>query len=115
MIKVRVDYSTHSKMHKVFSKEYEFNDDKHLENFLNKANREGKKIIGHEVLSNPCVWYVNKNSVHEKKNVAPSLNYARQYGQKFTIQEFQDKFNSAQTEESFFVDGYIVFDNIKSE
>ena len=89
----------------------EFNDNKHLENFLNKANREGKKIIGHEVISNPCVWYIKSN--HNDGVEAPSLNYARQYGQKFTIQEFQDKFNSVDTEEGFLLDGYIVFDNIK--
>lgn len=92
----------------------EFNDDKHLENFLNKANREGKKIIGHEVISNPCVWYLKSDEWNGPGHKVP-INFAREYGKKYTIQEFQDKFNSIQTKESFLLDGYIVFDNIKSE
>lgn len=45
MIKVRVDYATKSAKYPRFSKELDFNDEKHLQNFLEKANREGRKLL----------------------------------------------------------------------
>lgn len=86
----------------------EFNDDKHLENFLNKANREGKKIIGHEILSEPCVYIV---PVKEGMPKNLPIKYAREYGTKMTIEKFQQMCNDLEV----IKDGYVVFDNIKSE
>lgn len=46
-----VHYATKSKKYPRFTKEMEFNNEGHLRNFLAKSAREGKKIIGHDILT----------------------------------------------------------------
>jgi len=112
MIKARIDYATKSAKHPRFSKEMEFSDDKHLENFLAKASREGKKIIGHEVISDPCVYYLVADLW--TYDGFPTPKFFREMGQKFTIRDFQDAFNKPEEfGEINQVTGYVFFDNIK--
>ena len=87
----------------------EFNDEKHLENFLAKANREGKKIIGHEIISNPCVWIVERQSGMPK---SIPVNYAREYGLKSSIEHFEELINKGDFDFEKFI---VKFDNIKSD
>lgn len=109
-MKVRIDYASKSVKYPRFSKELDFTDEKHLQNYLDKANREGKKIIGHEIISNPCVYFVHISKA--KDGEPPSLNYAKEFGVKYTIKEFQNAFNGLKTgiEQD---NGFIIFDNIK--
>lgn len=111
-MKVRIDYATLSSKHPRNSVVLEFNDKKHLENYMKKANREGKKIIGHEIISSPCVYYLDA----EKwvGDGLPSMNYVKEYGTKFRIDEFQNAFNfPAEFGGISQENGYIFFDNIE--
>ena len=112
MIKVKIDYATKSSKYPRLSKVLEFNDEKHLENYINKANREGKKIIGTEILSSPCVYYLDAEDW--VGDGLPSDDYLYEHGRKMTIEEFQQAFNFPEEFGGVSqVNGYIVFKNIK--
>lgn len=109
-MKVEICYATQSKKHSRFCIELEFNDSKHLDNYIAKANREGKKIIQWIVISDPCVWVLPIDSYPE--SVTPSLSVAKKVGVRYSIPQFEKKVNQDQID---LENSFIYFENIKSE
>ena len=116
MIKAILHYSTHSAKHKTFSKLMEFADERHLMNVINKANREGKKIIGHTLVDDkPCVWVLSDEFYDEGKPLHEIPNsFFHEFGKKYSIEEFEALFNTPPELSEFSqVTHYIRFQNIK--
>ncbi len=109
-MKVEICYATLSKRHPRFWKELEFKDDQHLQNYIAKATREGKKIIQWIVVSDPCVWVLPIDSYPE--SVKPSLSVAKRVGIRYSIPQFEKKVNQDQID---LENSFIYFENIKTE
>lgn len=109
-MKVEICYATQSKKNPRFCIELEFNDAKHLDNYIAKANREGKKIIHWVVTTDPCVWVLPHDAYPEK--VQPSLSVAKKVGIRFSIREFE---RAANNDKIDLLNNFIYFENIKSE
>lgn len=94
MIIALIDFATKSSKYPRFTKEMAFNDEKHLDNYMLKANREGKKIIGFEILetTDPCVYVAEVNEDSKE----PTIVDAARNGKKMTIESFERKFNNGE-------------------
>ena len=115
MIKVEIHYATKSAKHPRFVKEMEFNDEKHLENYIAKAEREGKKITGWVNLSDPCVWILYYEKLPEHINpLNIPIKAFMEFGEKMSILDFEKELNlGPYISEYDFNNYYIKFQNIE--